>query len=763
VGRQSIRDNEEAGHRPANLPLHRWKRALPPAPVSVIPRPGLVARLLESDSRVISIVAPPGYGKTTLLGEWSARAPRPVYLALDVHDNDPVALVAGIAAALGQVEPLDPALTRLLASPGHSLAATRLPALLDAIWALEGPATLMLDEVHALTDRASLDVIAFVMLRVPPQLRLAIVARHQPALPFGRLRAEGRLLELGAEDLALDEAAGREMAASIGIGKSTGDVAALVARTEGWPAAMYLALRSSASQPSARGLSDFRGTEASVAEYMRSVLLDPLDPGTQWWLRHASVLDAMTGPLCDAALGTTGSLARLRQLEGRNMFVVALDADRDTFRFHRLFRDMLRDQLEELEPGAAAEVCARAAAWSVEHDTPEQAVEYAHASGDMDLTARLVRAYSFPMHWSGRTATLGRWLTWFDRDGEREKHASLAVLAGWTHAMDGRTADAKRWLASAIRSPDPGPMPDGATKDAWIALLRGFMSPHGSGTLMADARAGLDGISSDSPFRQTALILGGFAHLTAGDTDAADTLMAEAVELAEARRSIPGVTLALGERALIALTRGDMAAATRHVERGMALVLESGMEEYAPSVILHAASARTALASGATAEARAAIGHVNRLRPRISVALPILALQARLEVIRAYVMLREGPAARALLFEVKDILRQCPDLGVFVQEAVAIEPMIDSLTGSTAGPWTLTAAELRVLAYLPTHLTFREIAERLYVSPHTVKSHAVAIYGKLGVSTRRGAIEEAVEAGLLDPSAIRVTDAGRVG
>jgi LuxR family maltose regulon positive regulatory protein len=239
--------------------------------------------------------------------------------------------------------------------------------------------------------------------------------------------------------------------------------------------------------------------------------------------------------------------------------------------------------------------------------------------------------------------------------------------------------------------------------------------------------------------------------------------MTEAFELSEARRAFPGMILALGERAMIALMRGDLAAATRHVERGMALVLESGMEEDSPSVVLHAAAARTALASGATADARAAIGRVNRLRPRVTAAVPIPALQARLETIRVCVMLRESAAARALMFEVKDILRQCPDLGIFVQEAAVAERMMDGLRGSTAGPWTLTAAELRVLAYLPTHLTFREIAERLFVSPHTVKSQAVAIYGKLGVSTRRGAIEAAVEAGLLEASVIRVTDAGRIG
>ena len=154
----------------------------------------------------------------------------------------------------------------------------------------------------------------------------------------------------------------------------------------------------------------------------------------------------MTGPLCDAALDTTRSLALLRRLEDRNSLVIALDAHRRAYRYHHLFRDLLRDELDICEPSAAAEVCARAAAWCAEHDEPENAVDYAYASGDMDLVARLVMNGTFPLHWSGRIETVARWLELFDRDGERERRAALAVLAGWVYAMEGRTSSAREWL-----------------------------------------------------------------------------------------------------------------------------------------------------------------------------------------------------------------------------------------------------------------------------------------------------------------------------
>ena len=750
--------DEQAGRAPERAPVLSAKFALPAAPAPMMPRPRLTELLADADSAaVVSIVAPAGYGKTTLLRQWADQLSDVGYVAIEDRDNDPVELISAIATALDRVEPLDPALLRLVASPGRSIESTLLPGLVEAIWSRRTSTVLMLDDAHHLDQSVALDVVAYLMLRLPPNFRLAVAARLVLPLPYARLRPTGHLLELGPPELALNEADAQALATAIGVQISPQQVGALLARTEGWPAATYLGLRFSGTVRVGDGRTDgLRGTEASIADYMRSELLEPQDAETGTWLRRSSVLETMNGPLCDAALGTTGSLTRLRRLERNNLFVVALDAHRGAYRYHRLFRDLLRDELEEREPGAASLMCSRAAAWCAENGEREQAVDYARASGDMDLVARLVLAYTFPLHWTGRIATIGRWLDTFDRDGERERRAALAVIAGWVHAMEGRTVDARRWLRSAEMSTDDRPMPDGAAKASWVAVLRGYMTPAGAETLASDARIALAGIPDESPFRQGALILGGFAAVAAGTPEGADALFAEAVPLSEARRAIPGLSLALGERALIALGKGDVAAATRHVETGLAAVRDAGMEEFVASMILHAAAARVALANGSPSEARLAIARVNRMRPIATSALPIPSLQMRLETIRACIVLKEASAARTLLLEVRDILRECPDLGVLVDEAAELERAVDSLRATSAGPWALTTAELRLLAYLPTHLTFREIADRLFVSTHTVKSQAMAVYGKLGVSSRRGAIEQAVEAGLLDASVIRM-------
>ena len=216
-------------------------------------------------------------------------------------------------------------------------------------------------------------------------------------------------------------------------------------------------------------------------------------------------------------------------------------------------------------------------------------------------------------------------------------------------------------------------MPDGASKESWIALLRGCMAPSGMQTLTSDARIGLAGIAEDSPFRQTALTLAGFAAIAEGSLDTADALLSEAAELSEARRAVPGLALALGERAVIALARGDVASASQHVERGLAAVREAGMEDEVLSMV---AARRGGSDRGAVGLARrGASGHRAR-EPDAAArdggpADP--ALQMRFETIRAYLALNDASAARTLLAEVRTILRACPDLGTLVQEAAELE------------------------------------------------------------------------------------------
>lgn len=731
------------------------KLALPSGQGRSVLRNGLLERLAgASGGTVITIVAPAGYGKTTLLQQWAQPEPRVAYVRLDPADNDPTLLVAYIAAALDRSARAESDLTSVLASP-RSIQATLLPRLTEAIWRLEESVVLMLDDVHVIERDGALDALSWLATRLPPMVRLAVAGRHVPDIPLARLRTEGRLLEIGARGLALDEQDVVALASMHDVELAESDARDLVERTEGWPAAIYLSVLAIKAGSAATGKS-LRGDSASLADYMREELLAPLEADEQRWLARSSALETLTGPLCDAALETTGSLARLRALERSNLFLLPLDDHRASYRFHHLFAEFLGDELDVREPGAAAEIKRRASVWYEEHGDIERAVEYAHDGGDMDAVARLMGRFALRLFWHGRLSTLGRWLGWFDQDDLRARWAPVATLAGWIEALQGHTRNAERWLAAAQRSADDGPMPDGtATKGPWVALLRGGMITDGVAAAVGDARAAREGIAPDGFWWPSTLMLQVVAHLLTGSLDEAEAAAIEAAEVAEARGAPPAVANANGLLAALAIRRGDTLVATGAVERGIAAVESAELEDYPLAALLYAVAARLAASGGSPATARPPIARFNLVRPQLTAALPWLAIMARLEAIRAYVALGDAAAARTLLLEIGDVLRARPDLGWLKTETAAVREAVSGMRGAGPGPWSLTTAELRLLVYLPTHLSFPEIAARMFLSPHTVKTQAISIYGKLGVSSRRGAIEKAVAAGLLDTSVIR--------
>jgi LuxR family maltose regulon positive regulatory protein len=281
------------------------------------------------------------------------------------------------------------------------------------------------------------------------------------------------------------------------------------------------------------------------------------------------------------------------------------------------------------------------------------------------------------------------------------------------------------------------------------------MVPAGMAALKADAATALEGMRRDSPFMPGVRLLVAVASILDGRLDEAEVLAREARELGEARGAMPGFAMSIAEEAALVLRSGRKQQAWDLVRYGLEKVRAAGLEGYVLSGLLHAVAARAALAMALTADATHHIAQVNRVRPRLTAAVPWLAVQVRLETMRVHLAMDDAASARTLMVEVDDILRVRPDLGTLSTEAASIRAQIEASREGGAGRWTLTNAELSVLAYLPTHLTFADIAERLFISRHTVKSHAVSIYGKLGVSSRRDAVEIAVERGLLDPSAVR--------
>ena len=725
------------------------------------PRPGtvakadVIARLSTAATPIATVVAPAGYGKTTLLARWAEADPRPfAWVALDGRDDDAVVFLRYIAAAMHRLEPVSSDVFDALSGPGGSTWSTRVPRVGGAIAARERPLVLALDDLHAVANPACLDVLAELSRYVPAGSQIAVASREEPALPLGRWRAQGSVNEIGVGDLRLDEQEAGMLLAEAGVDLDDGEVAELTKRTEGWPAGLYLAaLSMRAGAASSLSPEGFTGGDRFVSEYFRLELLSRLPEAEAHFLKRTSILDRMCGGLCDAVLETTGSAHTLETLERANGFVVPLDRTGEWHRYHHLFGQLLRNELERSEPEMVPALNARAMAWFVANDLPEEAIGYGQAAGETEAVAGLVAALSPPLYYDGRLQTVEEWLGWFG-DDELVQYPALAVLGAWWRALTGRAEEAERRLALADEATSKIPLSDGsATIEPWVATLRAHMMPNGVEQALADADLALDQLSPDSFWIPTALLGQGVAHALLGAADRAVVELSATIERGVAAGSFEEVYLAHAQLALLAAKEGAWGEAGRRARAAEAVIEETGLGDYSSSALVHVATARVGLHEARPQDARAALARVHRLRPLLDHGIPWVTVEVGLELTRIHLGLGEAAAARTTLRETDDVLELRPDMGSLVEDVRELRDRLTATSGS-AGAWamSLTGAELRLLPYLATHLTVPEIATRLFISRNTVKTEAVSIYRKLDASSRSQAIERAVEVGLLDGS-----------
>ncbi len=718
-----------------DAPAFDPKLAVPAVRRGALVRTPLVNRLrAAAGTPVVVLVAPAGYGKTTLLSQWSMRDKRPfAWLALDEGDNDAAALTAGLASALD-----------LPRSP-------RREALPNALSAL-GPVVLVLDDIHLLRARACVEAVTTLVPYLPSGSTLVLAGRSASRLRLARLRAEGALFELGRDDLALSDREAAVVVRDAGVDLDEEAVARLNARAEGWAAGLYLAALSlrggSGAEPGG-----FHGDDRYVTDYIRSEYLADLDPQDVLFLTRTSILAELTGPLCDALLERHDSSRRLEAFEAARQLVVPLDHHRERYRYSGILRDVLRSELERREPSLVAELHRRAADWLEEHGQLECALEHVNELGDTDRAARLIETLALPAYFAGRIDTVERWLGRFDLP-RLSRHPAVAILGAWMHVVRGRAADAECWLEAARKGPSRVSLPDGtASTRPWIALLDAAMCPAGLAQMSRDAAVAARGVAPGSPFAAAALLLQGLVLVLERDPGA-DDVLADAVATARAVGATNSEATALAQRSLLAEAAGDEALAESLAHTARVLVVEHGLEGYSTSAVVFAASARVALRRGDWEGARAHLTAAEKLVPQLTHALPWHSVQTLIELGRSHLALLDVDAARTLLVQAGSILRRRPELGALAEEAGALRRQISVATTQHRHS-SLTAAELRLLPLLATHLSFREIGERLFVSRNTVKTQAISVYRKFGVSSRSEAILRAGELGLVDVAQTR--------
>jgi LuxR family maltose regulon positive regulatory protein len=750
---------------PRAFELLRSKLDLPQARHGLVERKGLVDRLSRAgERRFVSVVAPPGYGKTTALGQWAARDGREfAWVSLDHRDNDPVVLLTYVAEALNADQEVEPAVFSALMAAGDSVWTSGLPRLGSALASRDQPVVLVLDDVHELKNPGCLDALLALLPHVPHGSQLVLSGRTEARLGLAKLRAAGELLELRPAALAFNNTEARALLAAAGVDVTEREAATLNEHVEGWAAGLYLAALSLSGGDSS--LASFGGDDRFVTDYLRTEELARVGPAELEFLLRTAILDRMYGPLCDAILERSDSAQVLEQLERENLFVVPLDHRREWFRYHHLFREMLQAELGRREPELVATLNRRAASWCEANGELGVAIEYASAAGDTDELARLVTACAFPYYRSGRVTTVEGWLELFDDPVLLERYPAIAVVGAWLHALGGRPEAAERWALALETRGSESTMPDGSPLDAWAPSVRALLCRQGVEQMRVDAEAALTLLAAASPWRPVSVLLRGIAFLLSGDSEHADAILNQAAEVAVVEGAVWVGVLAHSERALLALERDDLAVAESELAFAGAFIDGTSAANHVVMAMLFAVTARLAIAKGEGARAREALVSAQRIRPMMTYALPWFAVQARLELAKAHLALLDPRGAATLCREAEDVLRRRPLLGTLVAEAKSVRARIATVPDQSSG-WasTLTAAELRLLPLLTTYLSFREIAERLFVSRNTVKTQAISIYRKLDASSRSEAIERAIELGLVDaPPASRAVEFTRSG
>jgi LuxR family transcriptional regulator, maltose regulon positive regulatory protein len=734
------------------LDLMTSKLRRPAARPGTIPRSPLIGRLAADGSPpILSVVAPSGYGKTTLLAQWAELDGQAfAWVSLDHRDNDPKVLLSYVAAALDAVQPVDNRVFEALASPASSVPGTVVPRLGSAFWAMTAPVVLVLDDAHVLHNTECRDALSVLADHVPPGSRLVLAGRDAPPLRIARLRVEGRILEIGPGELSLSrqEAALLLRAADVTLGDD--DVAALHQQTEGWAAGLYLAALYLREGGSVQGAGDaFGGDDRLVSQYMESEFLGRISARHREFLTRTAVLERMCGPLCEAVLGQPGSAAELAELVRSNLLLVPLDRRGFWYRYHHLFRDMLLAELDRLEPGLLPVLRRRASAWCEANDRPEEALEYAMAAGDVDAAARLVQSLWLPAERQGRFVTLQRWFRWLDERDGIAKYPMVAVSAALVAAETGRPAEAERWAdtVDSWQYDDDAPGPDGPVTGAWAAVLRAVMCRRGVEQMRADADEAVRRFAAANAMMPVSVLCQALARILSDDRNGSDALLEEAARAAGEIGSHEVQADALCERSLLAMANGDWTRAEVLAAQARDALRPIGMETLLASAVL----ARAAVHRGDLAAARRELVSAQRLRPSLTYAMPHLAVQARIQLVHVRLALADMAGARTLMREIDEILQRRPGLGTLVDEARELRARLSADSGpAVPGVSSLTTAELRVLPMLATHLSFPEIGAEMFLSPHTVKSQAMSIYRKLGASSRSQAVIRSRELGLLE-------------
>jgi len=584
-----------------DTPLLSTKLYIPPVRPELVSRRRLVERLNAGLKRKLTLVsAPAGFGKTTCISEWAhtlltlspggrgqGEGPRVAWLSLDKGDNDPTRFWSHFVAALQTIHAgVGEAALTMLQFPQPPLIEALLTGVINEIVEIATPFVLVLDDFHAITNQQINEAITFLLDNLPPQMHLVLAGRSDPPWPLARLRARREMIELRASDLRFTSG---ETAAFLnevmGLSLSPADVFLLEARTEGWIAGLQMAALSMRGRKDMSGfIESFTGSHRYILDYLVEEVLRRQPSDIREYLLKTSILERMTGPLCDAVTGRADSQTILTELERANLFLVPLDDERRWYRYHRLFSDLLRSRLAQTCPDQIPALHCRASEWCEQNGLFAEAMSHASAAGDTDRQVRLIASNVLTMAYLGELATLVQWLDALPVDAGREEpwfhvsHAWVLAFAGRLDAVEPHLSDAEQAL-HATPSGKKGADPENESDQiaGHIAAIRGYVTG-----LKGDWRTSIEYVHEALPLlpEKDAIARGWTTLLLAvilraqGDLVEADQAFSEAVAISRLSGHVPLALDVLWEQSVQQLMLGKLHMAFSTCQDALQLVAE---------------------------------------------------------------------------------------------------------------------------------------------------------------------------------------------
>jgi LuxR family transcriptional regulator, maltose regulon positive regulatory protein len=704
-----------------NPPPDLATAAYPPRDV-VVRRPALVDSLTEARTAALALlVAPPGYGKSTLLADWAEQDEREFVWLTPARGDLAAVLRSSSADGLAR-------LVRRLRRQHESF-------------------VVVLDDSHLIAADRLCELIEPALAEIPAGSAIALASRTEPQLPTGRLRAHRLLSEIRIGQLAMDCIEADELLRGAGLELGLDEVEALVTHCEGWPAALYLAALANRGCADERGR--FGGHHHVISEYLRAEILDPLPEELVEFAIRTSVLDELAGPICDLTLDRRGSAAALKRLQRCNPLLLPVDGAHHRYRWHNLMAETLRSELRRIEPELEPQLRLRASGWYSSHGDAQRAIAQAAAARDAAATGELLWRDILVYLTRGRNDLVRDWLANFSSE-EIADHAALALSASINALVAGDFNEMQRWSLAAGAALARDGAGEALPSVSTGLVVTDAAGAHGGVSQMADASISAALTEpEDSLWRPLCSLLAGVGRHLEGERVAAEFLLDEAIRLCGSGAPMLA-SLGLAQRAMIAIEGADWELAGELTDRAVLVVQEWSLETDPLMAIVFSAAAAVRAHEGRVDEAKRDLHRGIDLLAELAEFVPWYGAEARILLAHASLWLADVVRARTLLAEASRFARRTPGAVIFSEWFEHAWAYMDKLAEtSLAGPSSLTIAELRILRFLPSHRSFREIAAQLGVSSNTVKTQAHAVYRKLGAASRSEAVAQAIEAGLL--------------